>query len=321
MSALLLGVCLALCLYAAVTLAAAMAVLATAPVVIRRSKRWDSASRARACLTLRLGPATLGLVVAGTLFLPAFLAGEPADTPERLGPGLWILAMTVFALVLMSVLRATREWWNTVMLRRAWLSDARPLAPLGAGLPAYVITSRFPLVAVVGIWRPVLVISDRVLASCTAPEMDAILAHEVAHLRARDNLIRLLFLVMPDGLSRTAVGRRLERVWAESSEEAADRSAGPERAPALARALVRVTRMAVGAPPPATIAALSRGGSIAGRIERLIALERGDAGADLLVAQRRMMAAAVVVWLALAVSPQVGSRIHAVAEAFVTWLQ
>ena len=75
-----------------------------------------------------------------------------------------------------------------------WLSTATPLTLPRLGLPAFQVESAFPVVAVVGLFRPRLVIARTVLEACTPDELEAVLDHERAHIRHHDNIRRLLLI-------------------------------------------------------------------------------------------------------------------------------
>jgi Zn-dependent protease with chaperone function len=212
--------------------------------------------------------------------------------------------------------------WRTTRRRVArWLVDAEALQPASLSPhPAWVVRSPFPLVAVVGIRRPFLVVSQAVIDACSDAELAAILAHEATHVNRRDNLKRLLMLGAPDLLAGTAAARSMELDWQRASEEVADDGAGANNSLHLAAALVKVARLAEGpAAPPATLAAFCRGGDITRRVSRLTAARRASAA----VRPRSMLfagaALAAIVTLALAASAW--QHIHALTEVAVNLLQ
>jgi hypothetical protein len=130
----------------------------------------------------------------------------------------------------------------------------------------------------VGVLRPHLFVAAQVLEGLADDERDAVLAHEAAHLRARDNLTGLLLRACPDGFLWGREAGVLERAWREAAEQAADERAAlgaPGRAASLADALVKVARMVprgarLGLPAPA----LHGGEAVAHRVERLLRLSR-----------------------------------------------
>ena len=137
-------------------------------------------------------------------------------------------------------------------------------------MPVFAIEESFPTVAVVGFWRPVLFIAERVLRECTADEVRAMVLHECAHVTYRDNLKRLLIRACPDALRPNGP---LDRAWSSAAEEAADaRAAGTDRAFALelAQALIRVARLAPRVSTLEVVSAFYLGGSIESRVRRLV---------------------------------------------------
>jgi len=160
-----------------------------------------------------------------------------------------------------------------------------------------------------------------VLQSCTREELSSVLAHEVGHVAARDNLKRLVFKLLPDVVSALPSGRALEKQWEGASEAAADaRAAGtrPGAALDLAAALVRVARLAArGTWVPLPARALLDGASVAPRVERL--LEAGPAPrgrARLALAWAALLALPVAVLLA-SEQPSVLRGVHQAAELVV----
>lgn len=231
--------------------------------------------RARYLFHLRLLPVVAGLLWAA-LAMTSFLLFEPRATGERVGvmlPVLGTVTMAAAGSALARVLRAVRRHRRVV---GAWLHAATPVAMPGIGLPAFLIESSFPVVAVVGVVRPRLVIARHVLETCTAEELDAVLDHERAHIRHHDNLRRLLLAALPDPMSWLPIGRDMDRAWHDAIEEEADEAPGDARGDAgrvaLASALLRLARLT---PPGAALtelpaSALYRGEPLEQRIRRLL---------------------------------------------------
>ena len=103
-------------------------------------------------------------------------------------------------------------------------------------------------------------------------------AHELSHLEARDNLKRLLLRAAPDPLAFFATGARLRRAFEEAAEAAADASAARRVSPlGLAQALMAVAALV----PPGqrlelSVATVHREGSLAARVRALLrAHDRG----------------------------------------------
>jgi hypothetical protein len=272
--------CLVLAL-ASLGVAALVSSLMVALTWWRKAPGGSAADRADALLRLRLIPSAAATITC--LFaIVGLWRFESRDTDEVLG---WTLrgGAAVGALLLtVFVARLCRMRLETRRLLCTWLSRATPITWPGVSVPAFRIDTSFPVVAVVGIFRPTLVLDAMVLDGCSADELSAVLAHEEGHLRRRDNLRRALFAAVPDLLARTAAGSRLRDDWRLATEEAADDAAaerGEEARVHLASALVQVARLAPDATEEAAAAfhglplpagTLYRGESVERRVRRLI---------------------------------------------------
>jgi beta-lactamase regulating signal transducer with metallopeptidase domain len=103
-----------------------------------------------------------------------------------------------------------------------------------------------PVVAVIGGWRPQVVAAECIFAACSHDEFEQVVAHEAAHLSARDNLKLLLLVACPDAVAWTALGATLSQRWRTAAEFAADQRAtgdDPDKRVALASALIKVARL------------------------------------------------------------------------------
>jgi len=224
-------------------------------------------------LALRLLPALGGALLTACLVTPAFVRFEPARDAEQPGPVLLTVGAAGMLVLLAGGARIVRAIFLTRRLRRRWLVSSSALPSLDGAMPARLIDVSYPLVAIVGILRPVLVVSRKVAAACSADEVKLIAAHERAHLGARDNLKRLLIDGCPDVLRWTRTGREIAAAWSAAAEDAADDAAtgGDRRARiALAGVLLRVARMAVtGSPAPGLASALVGLSGVERRVRRL----------------------------------------------------
>jgi len=273
-----LGATLVLAAFAAASAAAALALRVLGPRLRVGTAGLPAARRSHRLATLRLLPSALSLLLAGGVVAPAYLAREPRDAGETPGLLLGILAALGTLLVVTSAARILASWRATRRLVVEWRSAARPLDLPGAPAPIFRTRSAFPVVAAVGVLRPRLFVAAQVLEGLAEDERDAVLAHEAAHLRARDNLTGLLLRACPDGFVWGREAGVLERAWREAAEQAADEHAAlgaPGRAASLAAALVKVARMVpqgthLGLPA----AALHGGEAVADRVARLLRLSR-----------------------------------------------
>lgn len=324
MSNLGLLLCLSLLAFGVAAAGGSLVTWLSARLLAERLELLPPSRRARAYLRLRLAPAAVALLFTTVLFMPAFVIFEPGDASEVVVPELALLALLA-ALPFARGLRHGRDaWWATRAAKRACLAEGEPVAlPGWSGCPAYVVGGDYPVVAVVGLRRPILVVSRFVLETCSRDELAAILVHEKAHLRSRDNFKRLLLRITPDFLFLTRTAATLETRWEQAAEETADVRAGRARALDLASALIKVARLVPNpARAPRTVAALCEGGDIARRVRRLTAEPAEHVeGSDDAAATGGVPALMCVAGLLLAVSGGVLRHIHAVTELLVAALQ
>lgn len=237
-------------------------------LLARRIDRTPVLRREQALFGIRVLPIALAGTVAFTIALPIFLWFEDRGTVEPLNRTLAIAACAGAFLLVRGLWRAATAWRATAMFVRVCEDRGRPVAGLTARLPALAIEDAFPTVAVAGVWRPRLIIAERVLREFSAPEIAAMVAHECAHVSAYDNVKRLVMRTCPDLFG----GSRFERAWAVACEEAADARAAalhPSARLDLADALVHVARLAAPSAPH-LVSAFYLGGSIENRVRQLI---------------------------------------------------
>ena len=195
-------------------------------------------------LALRMLPVAGGLLLALTAVLPAFLSYEPRRDREAAGPLLLMLA--VFALLTLGhgIWRGWRAWTAARSLLRSCGPARRCLVESGCSVK--VVDTTDPIIGVVGGWRPQVITAECVVSACSQDEFQQVVAHEAAHVSARDNLKLLLLLACPDALAWTALGAALSDRWRTEAEFDADqRAAGndPQKRVELASALIKVARL------------------------------------------------------------------------------
>src|SRR5688572_2403762 len=208
-----------------------------------------AARRGRWLLAFRLAPTACAAAAALALAF-TFLEYEPRDTREAAGRVLIGLAAIAVALASRAICRAARLLTSESALShlarhcRQWTGKN--------GSAAAILETAYPVAAVAGVFRPRLILSARVLRECGEEEIEAIVAHERAHMRRYDNLSRALLSALPDRWFAPRTHEQIEAAWTLAAEEAADaEAAGPagHRRAALAATLIRVAKMADTAPP------------------------------------------------------------------------
>ncbi|MBW8866370.1 MAG: M56 family metallopeptidase [Acidobacteria bacterium] len=236
-----------------------------------RALRREAERNAAFWLTLRLLPAIAAIAFVIALFAPSYWQYEPRAV-EDLDLSLSIGALAAALLIGAAVVRGWRAWQRAATRTRAWLRVARPIAT-AAGIPVYEVPTAAPMMALAGVFRPRLLVTRGVVDALTGEELQAGIAHEIGHFRARDNLKRLAMRAAPDVLMSTRLAAALEARWASAAEHDADRAgaADNETRCALASALVKVAKLIPVATPIAEpISTLVDGGDIASRVQRLL---------------------------------------------------
>jgi len=270
---------------------------------------------AAAVLGIRLLPAMGSATLVLTVVLPAFLLYEPRHAHDQPGPLLVISAL--FALLVLG--DGLRRGLRALRSTRALMRSSQPLLahPAAGGAEVAVINVKEPLVGVVGGLRQRIVAARCVATACDDEEFRQVLAHEAAHMDARDNLKLLLLLTMPDALAWLATGSALTERWRAATElEADERASGadPRRRVALASALIKVARLSLASGRPRVASRVSTHLSgLEHRVRRLLApspaIRRSFPG-------RRLLTCALLVPL-LAVP--LYASVHRLIEALVAF--
>jgi beta-lactamase regulating signal transducer with metallopeptidase domain len=169
---------------------------------------------------IRILPFAFGAAVTSGFALPSFLLLEPKRSVEAPEAYLVVLAALGLAGILVFALRCGRFLAQSRKTVQRWFDSAEPLDVL-CSIPVYRVQSPDSLIAVAGILRPKVFIGQAALASLTSEELDAAIAHELAHVRSLDNLKQLFVKIsrLPGFLSSLS---RLEAAWCGAAELLAD---------------------------------------------------------------------------------------------------
>lgn len=230
-------------------------------------------ARADAVLCIRLLPAIVSATLVLTVVLPAFLLHEPPHAHDEPGPLLVVLALFALAALADGVRRGLNAWRDA----HALMHGARTLPgrSVSGTVKVSLVEVNAPLVAVVGGWRQRIIADPCVAAACDREEFHQVLAHETAHMDARDNLKLFAMLAAPDALAWLPAGRALTQHWRDATElEADERASGadPRKRLALASALIKVARLSIASAHPRGSARVNSGiGGIEARVRLLLA--------------------------------------------------
>ena len=274
-----LGISLALATLLTINAVASLAAAALWRLIERPMRRCSARTRAEVLFAMRVGPPAVALISVAALLIPSYIAYEPYSTNEFVSKKLGTLAILSAIGVALALSRGFRSWLATRSLLKKWLNSATPIQLPEIDVPTFRISHPFPIIAVVGMFRPRLFIAERVIESLSQDEMVAAIAHECGHLAARDNLKRSLLRVCRDALMIVPCGRSIDRAWSENAEVAADEHAadrGSAVALNLASALIEIARMVpAGVRPSMPAGAFILGDEthgVMGRVNRLVTL-------------------------------------------------
>lgn len=232
------------------------------------------------------------------------LAPEPEATPaqtastphvrtaltitDRIRPALsWIVAGWILGVVLLS-LRMLRGWRCLRRLRlsaeaadAAWRASFSSLCEtMRVSRPVQLLASAAaPVPMVVGWLKPVVLVPAGLFAGLSAAQLEAVLAHELAHIRRHDYLANMLqaavetvFFYHP---AVWWVSARMRKEREHCCDDIASSTAGS--ALAYARALTALEEFRGVAAVPAGAVSVA-GGSLLGRVRRLLGVDPREPG-------------------------------------------
>jgi beta-lactamase regulating signal transducer with metallopeptidase domain len=232
------------------------------------SLRYSSRRSADLLFGLRVLPFVASALVTLAFMVPSFLLLEPHSGDEPLGAVPIALSFCCLALFMVGVVRAAIALRRTGRIVAECLSERAQVA-FGGLVHVFEPHGASPALTAAGVRKPQILLSEQARKMLTRAELRSVLRHEIAHIRRRDNLKKLVFLLLPfPGMVQ------LERAWLDASEMAADATAvcGSSDAVDLASALIKVSCMALVRPLTALTTALvrSKGKSLDARVRRLL---------------------------------------------------
>jgi Zn-dependent protease with chaperone function len=234
-----------------------------------RAQHHPSCRIANFLFAVRMFPLLTAALITAAFTVPSFVLLEPRAINEPLGDIPLALAIGGAVLGLFGMLNAATAVRKASRTVSTWTRTAQPVEST-APVPVLRIFRRIPAMTAAGILHPRVLLSSSTEFMLNDNELRTALNHEVAHVRHRDNLKKLLlrFVAFP-GM------RRLETAWLEATEMAADDAAvfTTSEALDLAAALIKVSSLRAVEPHADFTAALIHGPSsvMNARVERLIA--------------------------------------------------
>ena len=209
------------------------------------AEQWTAGRRVQVIFALRILPTIFAFIFVAAFLLPAYLLFEPHSSEEIVSFKLALFTLLSAVGVSIALYRVFGSWWVTRRLVANWLRLSDKISVENVSIPVYRVRHPFPIIAVIGTFRPKMFVARQIFDSLSAEEFRAAIAHEYGHLSTHDNFKRTVLRVCRD-LLLISCGRNLDRAWAENSEAAADEFAaqtGNSTALSLASALVKVARI------------------------------------------------------------------------------
>ena len=284
------------------------------PRILARTTGLAAGRRAAIVFAWRALPAVVSGFVSVCVAWPSFLLHETSPAEESLRWWLMVAASAAATMCASSVVALATALADARQRVAAW---RRHVAGETSG--ATVVSHGLDTAAVAGIRQPRVFVGRELTMAMTGAELQAVIAHERAHVAAGDNLKRAALIALPDPLRFTARGAALVSAWIAATEDAADDAvarAGRQSAVDLASALVKAARLtAAGGAPPALVSSVAERGDVSRRVLRLLDPVHRDVSAPVPapLAMLVLVAPAVPLLLGLPVT----RAVHTVSEFLV----
>jgi len=263
------GIAVSFSVFVMVYLALSVAVCLTWRRVWLHAQAYPIRGAADLLFGFRMFPLACAAAITAAFTVPSFLLLEPRAIDEPIGAIPLLLGLIGSALGVFGLVNACFAWVRASLTLSDWTRDAESVTTQSS-VPLIRIARSVPAMTAAGIVRPRVLLSTSTEFLLTPNEMQTAVNHELAHIRRRDNLKKLLFrFVAFPGMSE------LEDAWLEATEMAADDAAVSSTGEALdlAAALIKLSRLNPAAPPVDLTAALVHTPVhlMNARVERLIA--------------------------------------------------
>ncbi len=310
------GIAVSMSVFLMVYCVLSLAVVLTWGRFVQYARKFPIRQTADFLFGLRIFPLVAAAIITAALTVPSFLLLEPRAIDEPMGQFPLLLGLCGALLGLFGALNAAWGLQHASRTISRWTRDAQPLTSK-ISIPVLRISRPHPAMTAAGILSPRVLLSQAAESMLNTNELHTALNHEIAHVRRRDNLRKLVLrLVAFPGMTG------LEEAWLESMEMAADDAAVSSVAEALdlAAALLKLSRIGPVEPAVDLTAALvhSPAAVMNARVERLIAWTKPNRT----TIQRRSLwygvaAAAVTIAVFVVTYGQLLVRVHTATEWLV----
>jgi Zn-dependent protease with chaperone function len=262
---------------------------------------------------LRVLPVAASTLITLGFVVPSFQLLEPRSIEEGVGAMPLVLGLCALPLIACALFRVVTAQVRTARVIAGWVDGANPLIAETEAV-TFRTTHDVPPLTLVGVRKPRVLVSESAVALLSREELHIALKHEIAHLRSRDNLKKLVFRFSPfPGMAG------LESAWSQAAELAADDAAALNLNDAvdLAAALVKLSRLVpVEVAPACTVGLVT--GSIHTRVSCLLAWDEASRSTE--IRRHRWYAvlpALAVAMLVIATYSNALALIHEITEWLV----
>src|SRR5258707_1055537 len=163
--------------------------------VVRLVRGTSAKGLANLLFWMRISPLLASALLTLIFAVPSFVIFEPRSISEDIALPLvlGLGCVLLFALGSFRVIAAQRK---TARVVADWLKGANSL-DAGVSTPTFRADCGTPPLTLVGVCSPRVVVSRATVALLSADELRVAVRHEVAHMRSRDNLKKLVFHSSP----------------------------------------------------------------------------------------------------------------------------
>lgn len=239
------AICVILVLFVSLNILLTGATIILWRLIDVRSLNWSAKARARLAFTLRLFPTIFPFLFLTFFFAPAFAIYEKHNPDEFISVKLALLTFIASVCIAYAVVQLLLSLLRTRLQIAKWAREENRLNLKSTTLPAYRIKHDYPMLAVVGFFKPRIFVDGRVLELLNEDELAAVIAHEHAHVEMQDNWKRLA-LKFCKSLLIVSFSTKIEKAWETSVEAVADKFASngkQTRSLDLASALTKLARV------------------------------------------------------------------------------
>ncbi len=243
--------------------------------ILRRLETLSARQRERVLYALQLGPLGAGLLLTGCICIPRYILAESNHEAERVGWLCITAALAVMGWYGSALLRGARIAARTLHFAHTCRRTSSPVPMFGRGTPILSYAGNAYGIALVGFFRPFILISESLLGGVglSHQAIDIALDHETAHAVQFDNWKLLSLCCLPSLGFRLSDGKNWAEMWRTTAEWAADDDAGrgdQARLLVLAETLVAVARRGEQHPRRVCMALECNQAQLVVRVDRLI---------------------------------------------------